>query len=1226
MADNNNPIKYSDLIKPDSSITDLIKQLEELKGVYESALAKVKKEAEQLREALQKVSGANENGRKTIRKASEEAEKLAKAHDALEFSLSDTAKEIAKLKVIQQEQNTINKLTVKLNNSLEGSYEHLSAQYSLNKIRLNAMTKEERENTKEGRELVKTTRDIYEEMKKLQEATGKNQLNVGNYKETSDAILSYADRLKETLGLNNAFGESLVALGRGGKEGKEALMAIGDGAKALGRTLLGLLSNPVFLSISGLAGAGMAFKWWYDYNTGLIEATRLTQQFTGKEGNDLKAYRNQVQAVADTFNQDFKDVLISANALSKQFGVDANEALKLIQEGFISGADVTGGFLDNVKEYPTFFKEAGVSADQFIAIVSHTNKAGLFSDKGIDAIKEANIRLREMTPATVSALEGIGISAEQVQKDLQSGTMTTFQVMQKISAKLNELPDSATQVGTAIADIFGGAGEDAGLQYLRTLKDITLNLDTVKEETGVLGALQEEQLRSQAELNNTVAALFDATGGAFEEMITNGKIFVNDTINSMIKGIISFTNHVIGLYNESISIRGLLQFIFTVFKSGIDTASNLLNYFINIVGATGKALKGAFTLDWNEFKSGLEDFSKAFPELIKAVVKDTGDNFQKGFNDLDKKIKPITVPVNVSGSSSVQTDSTIITNNPKMDPDTEKKRLKRLEEIYKTNLSLKRKYEDEELKLEMDSFARQRQQIVYNYTRQKEDLQHKLATDKALNAEGRKAINDTIVVLDTQLTAELVKLDQQRNLRELEVQKEGIQLRLDAVKEGTEEEIDLRIQLIEKQRKIELEKNNQLADDLRQSEKDINDKYDNLILNQTTALTKQRELALFDQQQKLEASEFDLLKTSEERKTRFRLEQEKERLQKILELNEASGIKLSDVEMQTIKNTIERINKEIGASEKGERTKDIYSMIGLNLDDEQKEAINTSVQYAISSINSIMDAKVQAAERAVESADREVEAAQNALDAEREARANGYASNVEQAQKELDLAKKNQEKALKEQAKAQKRQEAINSLVQASSLATASAEIFKSFAGTGPWGIPAAIAMIATMWGAFAAAKIKASQLTKGSEEKYGDGTVELLQGGSHQSGNDVDLGTKPDGTRRRAEGGEFFAVINKRSSRKYHKVISDIINSFNKDTFAQKYKHIYGGEKTCDLSIMMQNKYIESINNTADLKELKGYVRKIAEQNEKERTRYVDSDGNLVEVYKNLTRIVRKN
>ena len=74
---------------------------------------------------------------------------------------------------------------------------------------------------------------------------------------------------------------------------------LGQGVKAFGATLLTLLANPVFLAIAGIAGAGAAFKFWFDYNQGLVEATRLTQQFTGKSGDDLKAYRNEVQAVAD---------------------------------------------------------------------------------------------------------------------------------------------------------------------------------------------------------------------------------------------------------------------------------------------------------------------------------------------------------------------------------------------------------------------------------------------------------------------------------------------------------------------------------------------------------------------------------------------------------------------------------------------------------------------------------------------------------------------------------------------------------------------------------------------------------------------------------------------------------------------------------------------------------------------------------------------------------------
>lgn len=368
---------------------------------------------------------------------------------------------------------------------------------------------------------------------------------------------------------------------------------------------------------------------------------------------------------------------------------------------------------------------------------------------------------------------------------------------------------------------------------------------------------------------------------------------------------------------------------------------------------------------------------------------------------------------------------------------------------------------------------------------------------------------------------------------------------------------------------------------------------------------------LFDQTQALEASEFDLIRNSEERKTRFRLAQEKARLQKILELNKAAGVKMTDAEVKTIENTIAKIDQEIKKSKGDERGNDIYGLFGLNLDDDQKEAISTSVSFAIEQLNSFLDAKVQAADAAVSAADKEVDASQRRLDAELEARANGYANNVAMAQKELDVAKKNQEKALKEQQKAQKAQAAIQTIQQIGNLVTASALIWSQL------GFPFAIPAIAIMWGSFAAAKIKAAQLSKsanaGGSESYGDGTVELLAGGSHQSGDDVDLGTKPDGTRRRAEGGEFFAVINKRNSRRFRRIIPDVINSLNRGTFAQKYLNAYN---TDGVNVTVQQ------NNAPDLRDLKDDVREIKEQNR--RRRYTDGNGNVIEVYKNLTRKIK--
>lgn len=1220
MADNNNPIKYSDLISPDNSITDLIKQLDELSDTYTNALKNIKAEAIQLAEILKKVSGATEDGRKTTKKAADDAERLARAQRDLAFAESENAKKLAELKLAQQEANQINKLIVKINQSAEGSYNRLSAQYSLNKIYLNNMTKAERENTEEGRKLVAQTKEIYEEMKRLQEATGKFQLNVGNYTEASDAIIAYGDKLKETLGLNSAFGESLLALGRGGAESKAVFTAIGDGAKALGKTLLGLLSNPVFLAIAGITAAGAAFKWWYDYNAGLVEATRLTQQFTGKSGDDLKAFRNEVQAVADSFNADFRETLIATNALSKQFGISANEALQLVKDGFLAGGDANGEFLDTLKEYPAYFKEAGISADQFVAIVTQTNKMGIFSDKGVDAIKEANLRLREMTTATAEALDGIGISSEQVQKDLQTGTKTTFDVIQDVSAKLAELPDNAATVGAAIADIFGGPGEDAGLQYLRTLKDISTNMDEVKGKAGVLAQLQEEQLQSQIELQNALSGLFDATGGNFETLTTQAKVFVNQGLTAIIKGVIDVVNYLIELYNESVLIRAIWNGIVAGFKTTFDTLGNLFGFFIDIVKATGTALKGAFTLDFDEVKKGLADYAAAYGNLVKAQVKDITENFQEGLDGMQKKIKPLTIPVSVGDTPTPQTDNKpVTTQNPTVTPrgksDAEKaaeQQAKQIEAAYKKNLEATRKLQDAQLQLETDEWAKRRQQTQYQYSRQIEDLQHQLQTEKDLNETGRQAINATITALEQQQTEALLKIEQDRQLQELALQKESIELRLQAVKEGSEQERQLRMQLLENERQTALLQNQQKPTGQQQDAAAINASFDAKGAGIADEYL-QAQLQIFDQQQALAQSEFDLLRNSEARKTQFRLQAEKERLQKVLELNQQAANKLSDVEVQTIQNTIKKIDQEIEQSKGEERGTDIYGLFGLNLDDDQKEAINTSMQYALDALNTFTAARVAAADAAVEQADKEVSAAQSALDAELEARANGYANNVVQAQKELDLAKKNQEKALKEQQKAQKQQAAIQTLQQIGNMVTATALIWSQL------GFPFAIPAIAVMWASFAASKIKAAQLAKqtgetGGTETYGDGTVELLEGGSHQSGNDIDLGTKPDGTRRRAEGGEFFAVINKRSSRRFRKIIPDVINSLNNGTFAHKYLKSYSDGDGLTLNVTGQS---------PDLRNLSDDVREIKEQNR--RRVYVDGDGNTIESYKNLKRKIKR-
>ena len=123
-------------------------------------------------------------------------------------------------------------------------------------------------------------------------------------------------------------------------------------------------------------------------------------------------------------------------------------------------------------------------------------KQGIYSDKGVDAIKEANLRLREMTPAAESALNAIGISSANLQKELTEGSITTFEAIQKVSERLDTLPPQSKIVGQAIADIFGGPGEDAGLRYLSNLHKIDLTTNDLLTTTNKYTLAKELELKA----------------------------------------------------------------------------------------------------------------------------------------------------------------------------------------------------------------------------------------------------------------------------------------------------------------------------------------------------------------------------------------------------------------------------------------------------------------------------------------------------------------------------------------------------------------------------------------------------------------------------------------------------------------------------------------------------------------------------------------------------------
>lgn len=191
----------------------------------------------------------------------------------------------------------------------------------------------------------------------------------------------------------------------------------------------------------------------------------------------------------------------------------------------------------------------------------------------------------------------------------------------------------------------------------------------------------------------------------------------------------------------------------------------------------------------------------------------------------------------------------------------------------------------------------------------------------------------------------------------------------------------------------------------------------------------------------------------------------------------------------------------------------------------------------------------------------------------------------------------------------------MNTVTQASSLVTASANLWSSFSSIPIVGPALALAAIATMWTSFAVAKIKAKQVTASQSDEYGEGGLEFLEGGSHASGDDIDLGIKNKKKRRmRAEGGEALAIISKKRTRKYKKILPDVINSLNKGTFEDKYLNAFASSDGLNISL--------NSNGSVDLSKIEDDVRSIRKQSE---TKYYTlPNGTVVIQHKNVKRIIK--
>src|SRR5690606_5824991 len=146
-----------------------------------------------------------------------------------------------------------------------------------------------------------------------------------------------------------------------------------------------------------------------------IEDLRVNiERFSGASGDALDDLTAKAYKLGAVFKENPDEIAKAANAMTKQIGGTYEENFALIEAGFEKGANLNGDFIDQLKEYPVFIEQLGLTQSQAIAMMAKAGQDGIFSDKAIDSIKEADLSLRELGQPQIDALKGIGLAAEDL--------------------------------------------------------------------------------------------------------------------------------------------------------------------------------------------------------------------------------------------------------------------------------------------------------------------------------------------------------------------------------------------------------------------------------------------------------------------------------------------------------------------------------------------------------------------------------------------------------------------------------------------------------------------------------------------------------------------------------------------------------------------------------------------------------------------------------------------
>ena len=498
------------------------------------------------------------------------------------------------------------------------------------------------------------------------------------------------------------------------------------------------------------------------------------------------------------------------------------------------------------------------------------------------------------------------------------------------------------------------------------------------------------------------------------------------------------------------------------------------------------------------------------------------------------------------------------------------KRQKDAEEAHKKALELQQKQNEQiakfadelknvEIRNIQDKTKRERASLEKSLDDKISAIEKEVAlTEKAedqkekILSELRKEKADKLKEFDENVIKEKLKLELEGKEQLQQLQKDSLDKELEllkindeknrqAIEEKYKDEAELKAKLLEASEKNRVQKEKEIRD--KYAKQGLKDEEEKAILSIELASTYAKKSEQTERQKQIALLNVKL-----------------EYAKKALEVLIASGTDENSLEVLRAKKLVQDTQNAVNdaVAKNGNRDFDFMEFLGIGegLSDEDNQKLRKAIgesMNVLSDFTSFMidnyQEQIDAKQKQIDQTQSEIDDLEEKLDEEKSLREQGLANNVEVIEAEIEEKKRQKEEQIKQEEELlekkkqmQKIQLALDTVQQLSGLITASVNIFEGFSTIPIIGIPLAIAMIGTMFGAFIATKAKAAQSINQQTVQYAEGGE--IVGRSHQGGGEKYYSA--DGKHvKELEDGEF--VVKKRQYGKFGK----LVRAINEDDFS---------------------------------------------------------------------------